>query len=290
MSDTTENHALGDRPHLDERPTYEPRARQEWFIVTRLAQAIPEAIRAHTPSHDQQQSHERERVILESQSHEQLQSHERKRVVLDVGCGRQPFRPLLQSLGYSYVGLDTQQNIDNTVAHVCPIDQGLPAALLADGPFDFILCTEVMEHVADWQAAFANFRHLLAPGGRLLITCPHLYPLHEEPYDFWRPTPHALRFYAAAFGLKVLAQQQIGDGLDVLGTTLASTKFRVPKGSWNPLAHLAVLKMQLWKAFGVWVCKRRFARSLFRAETKLYLSNLIVSELREAVDHFLRDG
>ena len=51
MSDTTENHALGDRPHLDERPTYEPRARQEWFIVTRLAQAIPEAIRAHAPSH-----------------------------------------------------------------------------------------------------------------------------------------------------------------------------------------------------------------------------------------------
>lgn len=250
MSDTTENQALGARPHLDERPNYEPRARQEWFIVTRLAEAIPKAINAHA----------------------------RGGQALDVGCGRQPFRTLLESRGLRYVGLDTQQNVDHTVAHVCPIDADLPAALLADGPFDFILCTEVMEHVADWQTAFANFLRLLAPGGRLLITCPHVYPLHEEPYDFWRPTPYALRAFAARFGLTIVDQQQIGDGLDVLGTTLASTKFRVPKGSLNPLAYLSVLKMQIWRAFGVWVCKRRFARSLFRAETKLYLSNLIVLE------------
>ncbi len=250
MSDTTENHALGERPHLDERPTYEPRARQEWFIVTRLAEAIPKAINAHT----------------------------RGGKVLDVGCGRQPFRTLLESRGLRYVGLDTQQNIDNTVAHVCPIDGELPATLLADGPFDFILCTEVMEHVADWQSAFANFHRLLAPGGRLLITCPHFYPLHEEPYDFWRPTPYALRYFAARFGLTVVVQQQVGDGLDVLGTTLAATKFRVPDRSWNPLAHLVVFALQVKKVAWVWFCKQRFARSLVNPQTKLYLSNLVVLE------------
>lgn len=254
MSDSAESRALGARPHLDERPTYEPLARQEWFIVTRLAQAIPAAINAHAKP-------------LEASGK-----------ALDVGCGRQPFRRTLESRGFRYVGLDTQQNVDNTVAHVCAIDADLPPALLAESPFDFILCTEVMEHVADWPAAFANFNRLLAPGGRLLITCPHFYPLHEEPYDFWRATPHALRSFAARFGFTIIEQAQIGDGLDVLGTAMAATKLRVPDGSWNPLAHLVVLALQIKKAAWVWFCKQRFARSLVKAQTKLYLSNLIVLE------------
>lgn len=250
MSESIESRALGERPHLDERSTYEPRARQEWFIVTRLAEAIPRAINAHTRSGN----------------------------VLDVGCGRQPFRTILESRGLRYVGLDTQQNADATVAHVCPIDAALPDALLADAPFDFILCTEVLEHVADWPAAFENFRRLLAPGGRLLITCPHVYPLHEEPYDFWRPTPHALRYFAERFGLRVLHQEQIGDGLDTLGTTLAGTKLRPPRGSLNPFAYTLTLAAQIARTITLWLLKRSWLRALVRADTKLYLSNLIVLE------------
>ena len=287
MSETTENQALGERPHLDERPTYEPRARQEWFIVTCLAEAIPKAISSYSPSRregaggrvaDARQSPDTHARAEPKRPLPQPPPSGRGLCALDVGCGRQPFRTLLESRGLRYVGLDTQQNVDSTVAHVCPIDGELPATLLAEGPFDFILCTEVMEHVADWQSAFANFHKLLAPGGRLLITCPHLYPLHEEPYDFWRPTPYALRYFAARFSLNVLDQQQIGDGLDVLGTTLAATKLRVPDGSWNPLAYLVVFALQVKKVAWVWFCKQRFARSLVRPQTKLYLSNLIILE------------
>lgn len=250
MADRTAHQALGDRPHLDERATYTPRARQEWFIVTRLAEAIPPTIHAYA----------------------------RSGKALDVGCGRQPFRTLLESAGMTYTGLDTQQNADNTVTHICAIDGELPAALVSAGPFDFILCTEVMEHVADWQAAFANFKRLLAPGGRLLITCPHVYPLHEEPYDFWRPTPHALTFFAARYGLRVLEQQKIGDGWDVLGTVLAATKARAAKGTWNPLAYLFALGSSLRRRGMIWLCKRRFIHRWAPTEGKLYLSNLVVLE------------
>ena len=30
--------------------------------------------------------------------------------VLDVGCGRQPFRLTIEALGYSYTGVDVEQN------------------------------------------------------------------------------------------------------------------------------------------------------------------------------------
>jgi 2-polyprenyl-3-methyl-5-hydroxy-6-metoxy-1,4-benzoquinol methylase len=94
---------------------------------------------------------------------------------LDVGCGRQPFRRTLESFGYSFTGMDVQQNPENTVDFISAIDATLPEELVSRGPFHFILSTEVMEHVADWDKAFKNLAVLQERGGRLLITGPQFY-------------------------------------------------------------------------------------------------------------------
>jgi hypothetical protein len=65
----------------------------------------------------------------------------------------------------------------------------------------------------------------LAPGGRMLVTCPHFYPLHEVPYDFWRPTPYAIRHFAAKQGLEIESLEQAGSPTEVLGTLLSLTHF-----------------------------------------------------------------
>ena len=74
---------------------------------------------------------------------------------VDLGCGAQPFRALLEQIGYSYCGVDANSN--QTPDIVWAMDGPLPEELRQRGPFDFLLCTEVLEHVADWHAAFANF-------------------------------------------------------------------------------------------------------------------------------------
>lgn len=145
-------------------------------------------------------------------------------LALDVGCGRQPFRRQIESLGYEYLSVDAEQNPEGLVDYISPIDAPLPVDLVHRSPFKLIVCTEVLEHVADWTHAFANFAALLGSGGRLLITCPHLYPPHEVPYDFWRPTQYALQHYARQAGFRCLAIEQAGDGWDVLGTLLAGMK------------------------------------------------------------------
>lgn len=44
--------------------------------------------------------------------------------------------------------------------------------LKANGPFDFILSVDVMEHIADDEAVFRHFARVLRPGGHVLINTP----------------------------------------------------------------------------------------------------------------------
>jgi SAM-dependent methyltransferase len=142
--------------------------------------------------------------------------------MLDVGCGRQPFRGLIESLGFTYQSCDVNQSPENTVDYVFAIDAPVPPALTDAAPFELLFCTEVLEHVADWDAAFGHMSGLLAQGGLLIITAPHFYQLHEVPYDFWRPTLYAIEYFAKRHGLEIVHSEAAGDGWDVLGTVLAN--------------------------------------------------------------------
>lgn len=144
--------------------------------------------------------------------------------VLDAGCGRQPFRQRLEENGCMYCSMDVNQNPEESVQYLCALDETLPAALLQEGPFDLIICLEVLEHVADWNIAFKNFALLLKPGGHLLITTPHFFYLHEEPYDFWRATPYTFEYFGNKHGLQIQQFKKAGNALDILETILSGEK------------------------------------------------------------------
>lgn len=136
--------------------------------------------------------------------------------VVDVGCGEQPLRPLIEQLGGAYVGLDVAQNAQGTVQVIASItDMPVP-----DAACDVIVCTEVLEHVSDTYTAFAELARTLRPGGHLIITIPFTYPLHEEPYDFVRLTPHQVRTCAARSGLDVSELATTGNELEVIATVV----------------------------------------------------------------------
>lgn len=142
------------------------------------------------------------------------------RRVLDIGCGGQPFRAELEDLGYNYASMDVPGSVP-VPDYVGRIDSPLEGALTVVAPFDLLLCTEVLEHVPDWAQAFNNLTALVRPGGTVILTTPHIYLLHEEPRDYWRPTPHAFRWYAEKVGLKVESLKRAGTIWDVLGTVTA---------------------------------------------------------------------
>jgi SAM-dependent methyltransferase len=61
-----------------------------------------------------------------------------------------------------------------------------------DELFDVVVCSEVIEHVANQTALLTDVERVLKPGGVFLLTFPFLHGLHETPNDYVRPTEFAL--------------------------------------------------------------------------------------------------
>jgi 2-polyprenyl-3-methyl-5-hydroxy-6-metoxy-1,4-benzoquinol methylase len=90
--------------------------------------------------------------------------------VLDVGAGGQPLRANIVHRGWQYFSMDHEVQSGLSTDFIQAIDKPLQAEISTVEPFDLVLLTEVMEHVADWPAAFSNLSLLCKPGAYLLIT------------------------------------------------------------------------------------------------------------------------
>ena len=47
-----------------------------------------------------------------------------------------------------------------------------------DDSFDRLICSEVLEHIPDYQAAMTEIWRVVKPGGRIGISVPHGWPEH----------------------------------------------------------------------------------------------------------------
>ena len=247
-----EDMTQSDRPSRPARPGYRPGHPQEEFIVPLLKAKIEEALERHgRPSSG----------IL-------------NRTALDVGCGRQPFRRQIEELGFAYAGSDVRQTPEESVDFVCAIDGEMPEELERSAPFGLLIGTELMEHVADWEKAFSNLCRLTDAGGIIILTCPFFFPLHEEPYDFWRPTPHALRHFAARAGFRVIHCEKAGDAWDIIGTLMGCV-LTYPPGPSLMSRFVSALRRLALSATRWALRKRLFQRAMpFRGP--VYISNIII--------------
>jgi SAM-dependent methyltransferase len=143
--------------------------------------------------------------------------------------------------------VDVAQNLQGTVDLIADIGD-IP---LPDDSCDVVLCTEVLEHIPGTSAAFAQLCRLCRPGGVIVLTTPFAYPLHEEPYDFVRLTPHMLRRCAESNRLEVVELTAGGDELQVLATvwcnlwSRGSGRRNRVRSAWN-LAMRLPLNVVVW--------------------------------------------
>jgi SAM-dependent methyltransferase len=107
--------------------------------------------------------------------------------ILDVGTGTGANLRLLRDLGFERVtGVDFSAEAIRFCAEkgLGEVRPGNVCAMpFADGAFDLVFATDVIEHVQDDLAALQEIRRVLKPGGRALLTVPAfpiLWGLQDE--------------------------------------------------------------------------------------------------------------
>ena len=58
--------------------------------------------------------------------------------------------------------------------------------------FDIVLLLEVLEHIPNDQQALMEAYRVLKPEGRIFLSTPFMYPIHDAPYDFRRYTRYGV--------------------------------------------------------------------------------------------------
>jgi SAM-dependent methyltransferase len=105
---------------------------------------------------------------------------------LDLGCGGRPYRPFCPA---GTVGADVSQNATGSVDVIITPAQRLP---FDSSSFAGVLCAQVLEHVPDPVMLLDEICRILRHGGQLILTCPFVWELHEEPHDYLRFTKYWL--------------------------------------------------------------------------------------------------
>ena len=126
--------------------------------------------------------------------------------VLDVGGRVQPYRELMANRIRRYIGVDVQ--FTPLVDAVARAEQ-LP---LGDATFDLVICTQVLQYIAEPSLVFAEIRRVLKPGGALLLSVPSA-GLIDGVEERWRFLPAGLRYLLADFAMV----EVVAEGSSALG-------------------------------------------------------------------------
>jgi SAM-dependent methyltransferase len=119
----------------------------------------------------------------------------RRGSALDIGCNAGVYSKMLSDAGFARVeGIDIDaEQVRRAVAAFASDSPGRAIAFRIEDAeaidrssrFDFILCTEVIEHTARPEAVVENLAAALAPGGVAVVTLPNAF---SAPYAVARTT------------------------------------------------------------------------------------------------------
>jgi SAM-dependent methyltransferase len=112
--------------------------------------------------------------------------------VLDIGGRIQPYRVLLGERCNQYIAVDLQKT---ELVNVIGEAERLP---FADEKFDVVLCTQVLEYIAEPKIAVMQMRRVLKPGGVLLLSAPAVFP-QDSAVEYWRFLPGSFKHLLSDF-------------------------------------------------------------------------------------------
>jgi len=147
--------------------------------------------------------------------------------VMDLGCGGSPYRQLFANPAcYHRADIEGTPDLEFTMDAVT----GRTAA--AEGTYDVVVSSQVLEHVESPADYLAEAHRLLRAGGTLLLSTHGTYEDHPCPGDYWRWTGKGLEKTLNAVGFEVEDMLYVTTGLRAALTLLEINTPRLGMGHW----------------------------------------------------------
>lgn len=165
-------------------------------------------------------------------------------VLLDVGAGDIPAKSYFKNV--LYLSQDIAQNKEGSINYVCDINEGISE--IQNSTIDFILSTQVLEHIKEPHKVFKEFNRLLKAAGRVFLTTNMCYEEHMIPYDYFRYTKYGLKYLGESSGFEVESIKPQGGYFQVLYYLLFNLPvfLSVKRGSILYYAYLAIFILPLF--------------------------------------------
>ncbi len=164
--------------------------------------------------------------------------------LIDIGCGTKPYAAMLRGHVSEHVGVDHEgTQHDRGAVDLWGTAYAIPAP---DASFDSALCTAVLEHLEEPEAAIRECHRVLRAGGVALYSVPFIWHLHEEPRDFVRFTKYGLRYLFEKVGFEILDLRPLSGFWVTFGQLFVYNLYRFNRGPmrWVPIIPAVGLAIQ----------------------------------------------
>jgi 2-polyprenyl-3-methyl-5-hydroxy-6-metoxy-1,4-benzoquinol methylase len=91
--------------------------------------------------------------------------------------------------------------------------------------FGAVVMSEVLEHIRTPEKAIQAAHAVLEPGGRLILSTPFIFPIHDRPHDYYRFTRYGLEWLLRDFSeVTVKERNSWAEAINVLVVRLIKEK------------------------------------------------------------------
>lgn len=158
--------------------------------------------------------------------------------LIDIGCGEKPYAEMARPYVDEHIGVDHQDTMhDKTNIDRFGTAYEIPAE---DGEFDSAICTAVLEHLEEPEAALRECYRILKKGGIAVYSVPFIWHIHEEPRDFYRFSKYGLEYLFNKVDFEIIEIKALSGFWATFGQLFVYNIYRFNKG---PIRYIPIIPL-----------------------------------------------